>query len=249
MNTESATIKGLGGSLLRAAWQSVTRRQRGLWPLVLEHLDAAGVGALPVVLVIAFSGGFVFSMVVQLQLGQLGMEAIIPSLLWMVLSQQLSAVLVGLVMIGRSISAMTAETASMKNSEELKALHITGIDVAGFLFLPRLLALALASPLLVLIADFAGMVGGYIICAGSLHMDVQQYVRYALEHAHVSDAFTGAWKSVIFAAVMALIAFHSGLNCSEGSEGVSKSTTQAVVRAVVVMILINTVLTALQLFA
>lgn len=204
---------------------------------------------MPVVLVISLSGGFVFGMVVQLQLGRLGMEAIIPSLLWMVLSQQLAAVLVSLVIIGRTISAMTAETASMKNSEELKALHITGIDVAGYLFLPRLLGLALSAPVLVLISDFAGMAGGYMICAGSLHMDVQQYVRYALEQAAVADVVLGLWKSVLFAIAMSLIAFHSGLNCSEGSEGVSKSTTEAVVRAVVTMILMNTALTALQLFA
>jgi phospholipid/cholesterol/gamma-HCH transport system permease protein len=246
MNASAATYRALASGLLRAGWASLTRKVRGGGPLFFEQLQTACVGAVGVVAVISLAAGFVFCMVVQGELGKLGMDAMIPNLLWMVFSEQLAPVLVSLVIIGRSISAMTAEVASMKNSEEIKALHITGIDVSGYLLLPRFLALSVAAPILTLLADFLGLAGGFLICGPTLRIDAQQFMQSCLVGAGAMGICIGAFKAVVFNMAAALIAFRSGLTCSEGSEGVSKSTTDAVVRTVVTIILLNVVLTGIH---
>jgi phospholipid/cholesterol/gamma-HCH transport system permease protein len=185
--------------------------------------------------------------VLELQLSQIGKVEIVPSLLWVILTEQVVPVGVALIFAGRSVSAVTAELGSMQVSEEVKALFTMGIDVVPYLLVPRFLGFQIMLPIVTLVGIYASLVGGWLLCGMVLKMSAAEYIYYVFDGASFWSVLVAMMKSALFAFLVATIAFYKGLNVRNGSREISEATTQSVVTAVIVVTIANAVVTSFQL--
>jgi phospholipid/cholesterol/gamma-HCH transport system permease protein len=214
---------------------------------VLLQIRSIGVGAMPTASLIALTAGFVLALVLELQLSQVGKAELVPSLLWIILTEQVVPLGVAFIFTGRSVSAVTAELGAMQVSEELKALFTMGIDVVSYLLVPRFLGFQIMLPIATLVGIYASLLGGWLLCWLVLRMSLDEYVHFAFEGARFSSVLLAIGKSALFAFLAATIAFYKGLNVREGSREISEATTQSVVNSVIGVTLANAILTSFEL--
>ena len=237
----------LVANLAESSISAVFRRSRVPLDEVMAQIRVIGVGALPTTILISLTAGYVLALVLVLQLSQVGKADMVPSMLWMILTEQVVPVGVALVFTGRSVSAVTAELGSMQVSEEIKALFTMGIDVVPFLLLPRLVAFQLMLPAVTIISIYAALFGGWLLCGTVLRMSLDGYIYYAMSGASFSSVLLAIIKSALFAFLIATIAIYKGLNVRNGSREISQATTQSVVLGVVVVTMANAIVTTFQL--
>jgi phospholipid/cholesterol/gamma-HCH transport system permease protein len=237
----------LVGQLLQSTVGTLVRPSSVAFDNVLVQMRSIGVGAIPASCLIAVTAGFVLALVLELQLSQIGKVEIVPSLLWVILTEQVVPVGVALIFAGRSVSAVTAELGSMQVSEEVKALFTMGIDVVPYLLVPRFLGFQIMLPIVTLVGIYASLVGGWLLCGMVLKMSLSDYVYYGFDGASFWSVVVAMLKSAIFAFLVATVALYKGLNVRNGSREISEATTQSVVTSVIVVTLANAVITSFQL--
>jgi phospholipid/cholesterol/gamma-HCH transport system permease protein len=137
----------LVAQLLESTVGTLVRPSAVTFDNMIVQIRSIGVGAIPAASLIALTAGFVLALVLELQLSQIGKVEIVPSLLWIILTEQVVPVGVALIFAGRSVSAVTAELGSMQVSEEIKALYTMGIDVVPYLLVPRFLGFQIMLPI------------------------------------------------------------------------------------------------------
>jgi phospholipid/cholesterol/gamma-HCH transport system permease protein len=239
------TYAGLSASLCRGAlerpWLPLS-----MWKAFFQRSLTIGVRATPTVFLMAFCVGSVLAMVLVEQLQELSMEETVPRLIWIILNQQLAPMLAAVVFIGRSVSGSAAELANMKVGEEIKALETMGVDVSRYLLLPVLGAFLVMLPVMEIYTVGVGLLGAHGVCSLVMGMDGKQFVLRALVPPRMQDALIGVGKSVVFAVVVAMIAFRKGLNATGGSDAVGRVATAAVVSSLAAVTLVNAVITGLQ---
>jgi phospholipid/cholesterol/gamma-HCH transport system permease protein len=143
--------------------------------------------------------------------------------------RELAPVLTGLMVAGRAGSAMAAELGSMRVTEQIDALISLATDPVHYLFVPRVLAGILMLPLLVIVADATGMLGGYLVAVRILGANPVIYVSNSFQYLTLNDLFSGLIKSAVFGGLITLIGCQRGFDTFGGAEGVGSSTTSAVV--------------------
>jgi len=208
-----------------------------------------GVQALPMASLTACSIGLTLAMQAAHEMGRLGASAYVPDLVSLTLLRELGPMLIAVIIIGRSGSAVTAELGTMKVSEEIEALETMAINPLRFLIVPRFLAMLIMLPVLTVFGNYVGMFGGWIICHFTLDMATANYVFRCLDRAVVFDLYSGLIKSVVFAWLIITIACHCGLTVENGAEGVGQSTTKSVVNSLLAMLIANAILTGLFFFS
>ncbi|HYY28237.1 MAG TPA: ABC transporter permease [Chthoniobacterales bacterium] len=238
----------------RLVWQLVVRTAVALvrpsaatFENVTVQIYGIGVGAIPAASLIALTAGFVLALVLEIQLSQIGKVEIVPSLLWIILTEQVVPMGVALIFAGRSVSAVTAELGAMQVSEEIKALFTMGIDVVSYLLVPRFLGFQIMVPVVTVICIYASLIGGWLLCGTVLKMSIADYIYYVFDGATFWSVLIALVKSALFAFLVATVAFYKGLNVRNGSREISEATTQSVVTAVVVVTLANAAVTSIQL--
>jgi phospholipid/cholesterol/gamma-HCH transport system permease protein len=214
---------------------------------VLLQIRSIGLGALPTASLITLTAGFVLALVLEIQLSQVGKADLVPSMLWIILTEQVVPLGVAFIFTGRSVSAVTAELGSMQVSEEIKAIYIMGIDVVPYLLVPRFLGFQIMLPIAALVGIYTSLLGGWLLCGLVLRMSLDEYVHFAFQGANFSSVLLALAKSALFAFLVATIAFYKGLNVREGSRQISEATTQSVVNSVIAVTLANVVVTSFQL--
>src|SRR5215831_2803558 len=187
MITEKISYSRLIIELLRSTFTTLLRPSSTTIDSAISQMQSIGLGAIPTASLIAVTAGFVLALVLEIQLSQIGKVEIVPSLLWIILTEQVVPVGVALIFAGRSVSAVTAELGSMQVSEEIKALFTMGIDVVPFLLLPRLVAFQLMLPAVTIISIYAALFGGWLLCATVLRMSLDGYIYYAMTGARFSS--------------------------------------------------------------
>src|SRR5271163_1259047 len=202
----------LVAQLLQSTVKTMIRPSAVTFENAAVQIRSIGVGAIPAASLIALTAGFVLGLVLELQLSQLGKVEIVPSLLWIILTEQVVPVGVALIFAGRSVSAVTAELGSMQVSEEVKALFTMGIDVVPYLLVPRFLGFQIMLPIVTLVGIYASLIGGWLLCGIVLKMSVSDYVYYVFDGASFSSVLVAMVKSALFAFLVATIAFYKGLN-------------------------------------
>jgi phospholipid/cholesterol/gamma-HCH transport system permease protein len=237
----------LVAQLLESTVRTLVRPSAVTFENVITQIGSIGVGAIPAASLIALTAGFVLALVLELQLSQIGKVEIVPSLLWIILTEQVVPVGVALIFAGRSVSAVTAELGSMQVSEEVKALFTMGIDVIPYLLVPRFLGFQIMLPVVTLVGIYASLLGGWLLCGIVLKMSVADYVYYLFDGATFGSVLVAMAKSALFAFLVATIAFYKGLNVRNGSREISEATTQSVVTSVIVVTIANAVVTSFQL--
>lgn len=208
-----------------------------------------GVEALPMASLTSFSIGLTLAMQGAHELSRMGANLYVPNLVSVSLLRELGPLLIAVIVIGRSGSAVTAELGTMKVSEEIEALDVMAINPIRYLIVPRFIAMMIMLPVLTVFGNYVGMVGGWAICHFALDMNTSTYILRMVEAAQVSDLYSGLVKSVVFAWLVITLACHAGLNVEGGAEGVGLATTRSVVSSLLAILVANALLTALFFFA
>jgi phospholipid/cholesterol/gamma-HCH transport system permease protein len=216
---------------------------------IFRQMVFIGVRAAPMVALTAFSVGVTLAMQAAHSLQQMGAEIYVPDLVMVTLLREMGPVLIAVIVIGRSGSAVAAELGTMKVSEEIEALEVMAINPIQYLVVPRFLAMLVMLPALTIFGNYIGVLGGWAVCRFALSFNTAGYIMRALESAETWDLYSGMIKSVVFAWIIITIACNAGLHVEGGAEGVGQSTTAAVVQSLLAMLIMNAVLTGAFFFA
>lgn len=225
--------------------QGVGRLLRGKaktrWCDFALMLEACGMDALPVVSLVSVLIGVVLSFVGIIQLRQFGAQLYVADLVGLSMVREMGALMVGIVLAGRTGAAFAAQIGNMIVSEEIDALKTLAIHPVDFLVLPRMMALLLMVPLLCIYADVIGILGSIFISIVMMDLSITQYLNELELVIQFKDVFTGLIKSVAFGTVVALVGCLRGLQCEKSAEGVGRATTSAVVTSIVLIVFCDTV--------
>ncbi len=211
------------------------------WKDFPHHFLNAGVNAVPITSLIVFLIGLISGYQGAVQLSQFGADIYLADLVGISITRELSPLMVAIIVAGRSGSAFAAEIGTMKVSEEIDALTTMGFDKIQFLVLPRVIAVALAMPFLVIICDLVGIIGGLIAGLATLDITISSFfaqLNVALNYGHV---FSGIIKSIVFGLLIATIGCFRGFQVQGGAESVGRYTTASVVSGVFLVILTDAV--------
>jgi phospholipid/cholesterol/gamma-HCH transport system permease protein len=198
-----------------------------------------GVKSMPVVAITGMFIGMVLAVQAHRQFAAMGMETRLGSVINISLVKELGPVLAATMLAGRVGSAMAAELGTMRVTEQIDALDVLGANPIAYLAVPRLLACVLLIPLLTLMADFMGIIGGAVVATQMLGVDSYHYWAHSRSYVGGLDIFAGVFKSYFFGAAIALISCHRGFNCSAGAEGVGKAATEAFVTSFVAILFLD----------
>ncbi|HZR23982.1 MAG TPA: ABC transporter permease [Vicinamibacterales bacterium] len=212
---------------------------------VVEQFDVIGVGSLTVVLLTGFFTGAALASQGGLTLDKFGGRPVVGQLVSASMIRELGPVLAGLMLVGRVGSGIAAELGSMVVTDQINALRALGTDPIRKLVVPRMLAGTLMAPILTIMSDFVGIVGGWIVSRYQLQVASGLYWSAVTRALYMQDTWMGVIKPLILGFVIVTIACHVGLRTSGGTQGVGKSTTLAVVAGSVAVIAVDFFVTQL----
>jgi phospholipid/cholesterol/gamma-HCH transport system permease protein len=213
----------------------------------LQQADSIGVGSVPVVVLTGFFTGAVLALQSANSLARFGALSLTGQLVSLSMVRELGPVLTGLMVAGRNASGMASELGSMKVTEQIDAMRALGTDPTKKLVTPRVVASVIMLFFLTIISDLVGLTGGFIIGHFTLGLDTYQYWNTAYQSLVYGDVFMGLTKPLLFGFVISTIGCYYGLTAHGGTQGVGRATTQAVVAASVIMLVVNLVYTRLLL--
>jgi phospholipid/cholesterol/gamma-HCH transport system permease protein len=223
-------------------------RPRRLRPTsIARQVYDTGITAIPIVALIAFLISVIVAYMSAQQLRSYGAEIFVVDLVTIGVLRELGVLLTSIVVAGRSGSAFAAEIGSMKLNEEVDALQATGVDPFEALVVPRVIGLAIALPLLTVVADLVGLVGGAVLCASLLHIPLDQYVSRVAQAISPTTFWVGVIKAPVFAVLIAMAGTHRGMQVSGSSRELGRLTTVAVVQAIFLVILADALFAVLFL--
>jgi phospholipid/cholesterol/gamma-HCH transport system permease protein len=224
----------VGEIVLALPW-AVRHPRRVRWRDVLFVCETAGAHAVPVVVLIGFLIGLVLGFQSAITLRDYGAEVFLGRLIGLSIVRELGPLMTAIVLAARSGSAFAAEIGTMQINEEVDALRTMGIDPVRFLILPRILAALVVTPLLTMFATLAGLLGGLVVSISTLGLPMLTYTNAVQDAVDLHDLFGGLAKTFVFGVLVAAIACIRGLQTSGGATGVGASTTRAVVSAIVLI--------------
>lgn len=250
--TETGELFLLLGRLLAACFDLLThprRLRRFYYQSILEQMVQVGVESIPVVLTTALFTGMVLALQtgVTLESKLMGSSVFIGNIVTLSLTRELGPVLTALLVTGRVGSAMAAEIGTMKITEQIDALRTLAANPVEYIGVPRFLATLLMLPLLTIMADVLGSIGGWIVATYHLGVSSMVFWDGAQSTVEFGDVLSGLSKSFFFGLIICLFALYRGFNTYGGAVGVGRSTTGAVVNASIAILIADYFLT--QLFA
>jgi phospholipid/cholesterol/gamma-HCH transport system permease protein len=206
---------------------------------IFLQMDIIGVGSLPVVIMTGFFTGAVMGLQMSRALATYGATGQIGQIVAITLVRELGPVLTALMIAGRNGSGIASELGSMKVTEQIDAMRALGTDPVQKLVAPRLIATAVVLPLLTAIADFMGILGGFVVALMLLQITASQYWTLAWRSLAFNDVVQGLLKPFAFAIIISLVGCYYGMSTTGGTQGVGRSTTQAVVVSSIWIIVIT----------
>ncbi|HXD19036.1 MAG TPA: ABC transporter permease [Vicinamibacterales bacterium] len=212
---------------------------------VVEQFDQIGLGSLTVVLLTGFFTGAVLALQTGITLDQFGARPFVGRLISASMIKELGPVLTGLMLAGRIGSGIAAELGSMVVTDQINALRALGTDPVRKLVVPRVLAGFFMAPVLTVISDTVGILGGWLIAVYQLRVASSLYWTSITDALYLQDAWMGILKPFFLGYVIVTIGCHVGLRTSGGTQGVGRSTTAAVVAASVAVIAVDFFVTRL----
>jgi phospholipid/cholesterol/gamma-HCH transport system permease protein len=205
----------------------------------LLQMDIIGVGSLPIVLLTGSFTGGVLALQTYRTLSTFGEVSILGEVVALSVVRELGPVLTALMVAGRISSGIASELGSMLVSEQIDAMRAFGTDPVRKLVLPRLFATLATLPLLTILADFCGMLGGFFISFYTVRLTSEEYWTTVYQTLTFQDVTQGLIKPFFFAVVIAMVGCYCGLNTKGGTEGVGRSTTMAMVVASVSILILD----------
>jgi phospholipid/cholesterol/gamma-HCH transport system permease protein len=229
------------GDLLSAMFHCAVNPRSIRWGDVVFYMRRAGSEALPIVGLISVLIGLIMAFMSSLQLKQFGANVFVASLVGIAIVKELGPMMTAIIVAGRSGSAFAAEIGTMMVNEEVDALNTMGFEPVQFLAIPKIIAAMLVVPLLTLYAMLFGITGGLIVGVIGLDLTFYTYVQETMKHIMMFDVFSSLVKSVVFAFLIAGIGCQRGFKVFGGAEAVGESTTSAVVSAIFLIVVTDSV--------
>jgi phospholipid/cholesterol/gamma-HCH transport system permease protein len=242
-----STMEGL--DFLGEAFQSFGRLFRGkarfLRSDIFGFIQDTGPNALPIVGLINLLLGVILAFMGAVQLQQFGAEIFVANLVGLGQTREIAPMMTAIVMAGRTGAAYAAQLGTMQVNEEIDALNTFGFLPMDFLVLPRMLALAIMFPLLVLYADVLGIFGGYLVSVGMLGIGTTEYIEQTRQAIALGDIALGVFKASIFGVLIAITGCLEGMRSGRSASAVGTAATKAVVSGIVAVIIATAVFSVL----
>ena len=213
--------------------------------LIGRQLMQMGFYSLPVVGLTALFTGMVLALQSHTGFSRFQAEGAVATVVVLSMTRELGPVLAGLMVAGRVGAATAAEIGTMRVTEQIDALWTLSTNPFKYLIAPRLLAGAITLPLLVVIADSIGVMGGYLVGVHILDFNSAAYLKSTVEYLEPVDVISGLVKASAFGFVIALMGCYQGYHSGRGAQGVGKATTNAVVTASILILILNYIITEL----
>lgn len=231
------------GHVVRAGLAGLRRPRSVPWADVARALERVGADGVPIVVLISFLIGLIIAFQSAVQLKQFGAELLVANAVGLSITRELGPLMTAIIIAGRSGASYAAELGTMRVSEEVDALRTLGLDPYRYLVVPRVLALVLALPLLTILSDAMGILGGFVVGIGQLGLPPVAYLNKTQQAVGLWDVGQGLLKSGVFGVAVAMIACERGLSTSGGAEGVGRSTTAAVVTSLFALVVLDALFT------
>jgi len=243
-----AFLEGLGEMALlsRDALRQLVARPPE-WRLVVDQLDQVGWRSLSIVNLTALFTGMVLALQLGNYLARFGAKMFVSRIVGMSLVREMGPVLTALMIGGRVGAGITAELGSMAVTEQIDAVRALGASPIRNLVLPRLLAILVMLPVLTVVGDLVGVLGGLLISVTELRVGGDFYLNSLIQVLLLGDVASGIGKSFFFAYFIGIIACHNGLTVTGGADGVGRATTRTVVAASITVLVSDFFLTKLFL--
>ncbi len=222
-----------------------TFRRRPAPRTLLPSCYLVGVRSVPVVAITGMFIGMVMAVQMYNQFHKMGLATRLGAVINVTILRELGPVLAATMLAGRVGCAMAAELATMRITEQVDALVCLGAPPIHYLVVPRLLACTLLIPLLTVMADFIGIMGGAFLCTRFYGIEAHFYWQHVQGYVTIFDVLAGIIKATFFGAAIALISCHRGLNSEPGAEGVGRAATETFVTSFVVILVLDFFMTLL----
>jgi phospholipid/cholesterol/gamma-HCH transport system permease protein len=210
----------------------------------LRQCAQIGYFSLPVIGVTAVFIGAALALNIYVGGARFNAEQFVPNIVVLGITRELGPVLAGLMLAGRVSAGIAAEIGTMRVTEQIDAMTTLSTDPFKYLVAPRVLAATLTLPILVLVADIIGVMGGYLVAVNSLDFNGAAYLRNTFEFVEPQDVILGLVKAAVFGFIIAAVGCYQGYNSSGGALGVGRAATNAVVGAIVLVLAVNYLITA-----
>jgi len=204
---------------------------------ITRHVYETGITAIPITALIAFLISVIIAYLGAQELRRFGAEIFVVDLVTIGVLREMGVLLTSIIVAGRSGSAFAAEIGSMRLNEEVDALYAIGVDPFEALVVPRLLGLTIALPLLTIVADIIGLMGGAVLCRYLLDIPITQYLTRVNEAISPSTFWVGLIKAPVFALLIGMAGAYRGMQVRDSSRELGRLTTVAVVQSIFLVIL------------
>jgi phospholipid/cholesterol/gamma-HCH transport system permease protein len=231
------TVAAVGGALRNP--------KKIRWRETLYYMDVCGADAVPIVTVLCFLIGFIIGMQSALQIHKYGGDIFVADAVGFSIVKELGPFMVAIICTGRAGSAFAAEIGTMKVSEEIDAMTTMGLVPSRFLVVPKFIALIFVMPLLTIIGDIAGLLGGLSVAMITLGLPFIAYYNRTFQVLLPRHFAEGLVKSLTFAAIIAVIGCWRGFESGSDAQGVGKAATSSVVTSIFLIVVADFVITML----
>ena len=215
------------------------------WRMFVQALVEMAYFSLPVVALTAVFTGMVLALQSYTGFSRFNAESAIANVVVISITRELGPVLAALMVAGRIGAATAAELGTMRVTDQIDALSTLATNPMKYLVAPRLLAGMVALPLLVVVADILGVLGGFVVSVLKLGFSPDAYLRHTFDFMQASDVISGLVKAAVFGFIIALLGCYQGYRSRGGAQGVGAATTSAVVAASILILAFDYVLTEL----
>ncbi len=218
-------------------------RQPVKLPLIFTQAMQVGVTATPIVAILCFAVGMMLAMQGLETLKPYGAQHQVVIGIALSVSREFASLITGIIVAGRSGSALAARIGTMKETQEIDALQAIGIDPVRYLVAPALVGMLLAMPVLTIIGNITGLLGAAMFTQYELSMPVEVYMNRSFDVIDVPDLMQGVYKSLVFAVLIVIVSVINGFQVTGGAEGVGLATTRSVVMSISVIVIADMIFT------
>ena len=231
------------GDLIQSAFSLIKGTGRFRFVDLMTYIQDCGPASLPIVSLISFLVGLILAFVGALQLSLFGAQMYLADLVGLGMTREMGALMVGIIMAGRTGASYAAQIGTMNVNSEIDALKTMGFNPMEFLVMPRMLALILVMPLLCLYADFMGMLGGAAVAIGLFDISSTEYWTRTELAVQFKDVLVGLFKASIFGILIAYSGCIRGMQCGRSASAVGDAATSAVVTGIIFIVVSDSLIT------
>ena len=213
---------------------------------IFKQMEFVGVRSIFVVVLTGMFTGMVMALQGYHGFRMFSAESMVGSAVALGMTRELGPVLTSLMVTARAGSAMAAELGTMKVTEQIDALYVMAANPVQYLIVPRIIAGFIMVPLLTVISDFVGILGGYFVGVQILNINSGLFMKNMTKMVELNDIYSGLIKAACFGLILSLVGCYKGFNTTGGAEGVGRATTEAVVLASITILISDYFLTALM---